>query len=208
MAIRNRNRREEVKYVGCVIGERSHLWMDGMEDVFHKVYDEETDSIIEIQTGYYGSCGGNLMDTFADIDLDKEHARKVLRVIKREATQNWAAHVSSDKKAIKKGRKAKVIRGRKVPKGTVLEVFWVGLRPTYESRIYHTDAKEEIAGCYDANGNKVWIKVEYLENITPITTPSAKDRRRMIKNYVRHTVNSNSRMGLNSMANIISIAKG
>lgn len=208
MTIYKYNDKENKKYIGAVIGERSHMWMDGMEDVFHKVYDAETDSIIEIQTDYYGSCGGNLMDTGADIDLDKETARKVLRVLKRDAINAYACEVASHKKRIVPGRRVRVIKGRKVKKGTELEVFWVGERPTYESRIYHTDATEVIAGCYDSNHNKVWIKVEYLENITPIATPNAHKRNQMIKNWVRNTANSNSHMGCNTMANILKIARG
>lgn len=70
-------------------------------------------------------------------------------------------------------------------KGTILEVFWVGERPTYMSRQYSwINETEKVAGCYDKDGNKVWIKVEYLKNITEIKSPSAKERKKYIKHYV------------------------
>ena len=42
-----------------------------------------------------------------------------------------------------------------------------------------------IAGCRDKEGNKVWIKAEYLKNITPIKSPKAAERKKYLKWYVQ-----------------------
>lgn len=172
-------------YVGAVIGQRTHYWLDGMVDEYSIVYDKETNTIKEIQTGYIGGDGYNFMEMAAQIDLDAENARAALRVIKEEAKVEYAVSVAREKKAVKAGRQAEVIRGRKVKKGTILKVFWIGERPTYfAQRNPWSKETEMIAGCYDEAGNKVWIKAEYLKNITEIKSPSVRERNEFIKAYV------------------------
>jgi len=56
----------------------------------------------------------------------------------------------------------------------------VGERPTYTG--YGT---ELIAGCKDKDGNKLWIKAEYLKNISPIKSPKTKERKKYIKWYIK-----------------------
>lgn len=185
MAIIDKN--NNVSYTGAVIGERSHMWMDGMEDVFAIVYDSELNEIKEIKTGYYGSDGHNLMETEMKVDLNMENARAIIKLLKKWALQEFSASVKVEKQAIKKGRKVEVIRGRKVKKGTILEVFWIGEKETYKSRQYSwMNETETIAGCRDEKGNTIWIKAEYLKNITEIKSPSARDRKLFIKSYIKN----------------------
>lgn len=185
MAIIDKN--NNVSYIGAVIGERSHMWMDGMEDVFAIVYNSELNEIKEVQTGYYGSDGHNLMETEMKVDLNKENARAIIKLLKKWALQEFSTSVKAEKQAIKKGRKAEVIKGRKVKKGTILEVFWIGEKETYKSRQYSwMNETETIAGCHDEHGNVIWIKAEYLKNITEIKSPSAKDRKLFVKNYIKN----------------------
>ena len=80
----------------------------------------------------------------------------------------------------RKGDRAEVVRGRKVKKGTQLEIFWIGERPNYMG----TDT-ETIAGCYDDNHNKVWIKAEYLKPLTKRPEPTAEEREDFIDYYIR-----------------------
>lgn len=67
------------------------------------------------------------------------------------------------------GDSVEVVKGRKIPKGTKLEVFWMGERPTYKTQQLRksgcrwANETEMIAGCYNENGEKVWIKTEYLK---------------------------------------------
>ena len=69
------------------------------------------------------------------------------------------------------GDNVEVIKGRKIPKGTILKVFWIGLRDTYKTKMLKkqgckwANEKEEVAGCYTENGDKVWIKTEYCKYV-------------------------------------------
>ena len=58
-----------------------------------------------------------------------------------------------------------------VPKGTILKVFWIGERDTYKTRTLKSQGciwaneKETVAGCYNKNGEKVWIKTDYCKYV-------------------------------------------
>lgn len=98
------------------------------------------------------------------------------------AEEAYQKAVQAEREAIRKGREAEVIKGRKVPKGTRVSVFWVGERETYRSKQYHwMHETEEVAGCYDENGNKLWIKTEYLKNLTEVADPDETEHRNWIK---------------------------
>lgn len=172
-------------FVGAVLKEESHMWMDGMEDVYAVVWNEEKQTVESIQVGYFGIDGTNLLGKGWEIDATEETKRAVRRWLKRRSWKAFADSVIEYKQEIRKGTRAEVIRGRKVKKGTQLEVFWVGERETYMSRQYHwMNETERIAGCYDEDGNKVWIKAEYIKSIDDIKSPNAKERKKFIKAYV------------------------
>lgn len=173
------------EYVGAVLGTRTHAWLDGMVDEYAVVWDMENHELKEIQFGYYGSDGYNFIDDSAERDLTVEVARDILRTLKQHAYQEYCIAVKAKKAAIEKGIIAEVIRGRKVQKGTKLNIFWVGERPTYRSRQYSfMNETETIAGGYDEAGNKVFIKAEYLKNITPFKSPVAAERKKFIQAYI------------------------
>lgn len=173
-------------YEGAVLKIREHMWMDGMLEVFAVVWDMEQHDTKEIQVGYYGIDGNNLCDATAEVDISKEVARDVCRTLKRKAAKAFADSVINAKNAVKSGRNVEVIRGRKIPKGTHLNVFWVGERPTYTARYNSWDkSTERIAGCFNDKGEKVWIKAEYLKVIDEIKSPDANERKRFIKEWVK-----------------------
>ena len=178
--------KEEV-YVGAVIGEHEHMWMDGMLEVWTEVWNIEKHCYENIATGYYGSdCCNMYGGVEVEFDLCPEVARDILKATKREAIEAHCRAVAEAKEAIEKGATVKVVRGKKVPVGTELEVFWVGERPTYASRYRYSTDYEKIAGCYDADGNKVWIKTEYLKRVAPVLkSPNAHERDKFIKAYVQ-----------------------
>ena len=175
----------EVLYSQCVMEETSHMWMDGMEDVYVYVWDNDTNTIKHIQVGYYGADGCNLMGIGWDIDISLENARKVVKYLKTLAYNEYCKSVIAYKNGVRKGSHVEVIRGRKIPKGTKLEVFWTGERPTYQARgcswIHDT---ELIAGCWDESHDKVWIKCEYLKVLDDIKSPNAKERKQFINKWV------------------------
>lgn len=69
------------------------------------------------------------------------------------------------------GDNVEVVKGRKVPKGAVLKVFWIGERETYRTRTLKrqgcrwANETETVAGCYNENGEKVWIKTDYCKYV-------------------------------------------
>lgn len=189
MAITNYKTGEK-SFIGCVIRVYSHYWLDGMEDEIAVVWNPETKKTESIQVGYYGSDGRNMMETSAKVDLTVENARDMIRCyIKKDALRCFQNSVQETKRRIYKDDLCKVVRGRKIKKGTVLKVFWVGEKPTYRSRLYSCDFMsdtETIAGCYDENGGKVWIKAEYLEKMPEcrLKSPVAAERKKYIKWFI------------------------
>lgn len=178
-------RYEEPQFVGAVLDITEHYWLDGMTEETAVLWNRETQKIEFQQVGYYGSDGRNMDMTIAEVDATKETWREVLRYLKPAAREAFAKSVIDFKNEIRVGTHAVVVRGQKVPKGTKVEVFWVGEKPTWRSRQYEwMHETETIAGCYDEAGNKLWVKAEYLKNVDPIKSPNRKERRKFIQKYV------------------------
>ncbi|MBR5276777.1 MAG: hypothetical protein IKU35_06555 [Bacteroidaceae bacterium] len=162
--------------------------MDGMLETTAICWDIEKHEAVHIMVGYYGSDCCNMCGGSYEIDATEEVKRDILRTLKRRAAESFARSVVEYKQEIRAGRTAVVARGRKVPKGTEVTVFWVGDRPTYRSRGYAwMNETERIAGCKDADGNKIWIKAEYLEATDILKSPSAKERKKFIKSWVQES---------------------
>lgn len=184
----------EITYKGAVISTREHYWLDGMIEEYATVWDIENHTAKEIPFGYYGNDGQNLYgDSNAYIDCSTEVARDIIRTMKKRADSAFANSVKDFKKAIHKGDKAEVIRGRKVAKGTILEIFWVGEKPTWAAKNapYWSETRKEtelIAGGHDKEGNVVWIKAEYLKNLTQYKSPCAAERRKFIRSYIQKNI--------------------
>ena len=166
-------------YKGAVIEIWDWYWLDGMMSEYAKVWDIKSHQFKTIEIGYYGSDCYNFIGIEAEIEISKEVARDIIRTLKISAQKDYCKSVIEKKQKIEKGIQAEVIRGRKIPKGTILSVFWVGERPTYTG--YGT---EIIAGCKDENGKKIWIKAEYIKNISPIKSPVSKERNKFIHAYI------------------------
>lgn len=181
MAIINSN--NEVTYAGAVINLWSHIYYDGMEQEYAEVWDVVNHERRNIGVGYYGSDGHNLSGKTAEIDITADVVKDMIHTYKARAWKAFEDSVTEFKREIRAGVKAEVVRGRKVKKGTVLTVFWVGEKPDYTGRTL-----EKLAGCHDESGKKVWIKADYLKSLTVVKSPNAKERKKFIKNYVRQNV--------------------
>lgn len=168
------------KYEGAVIKTWDRYWLDGMISEYALVWNLEKHEYKTVDIGYYGSEGYDFIGVRTEIEISTEVARDIIRSTKQMALISYSRVVQEKKRKIEPGIRALVVRGRKIPKGTELEVFWVGERTTYTG--YGT---EKIAGCRDEAGNKVWIKTEYLKNITPLKSPAATERKKYLKWYVR-----------------------
>ena len=179
----------EITYKGATFAETEHFWLDGMLEVFAHSWDVERHEIVTETVGYIGIDCRNMCDTSFKIDINEETARDMIRTIKGHAVEAFAKSVIEEKQRIAKGRNCIVVKGRKIPKGTVVNVFWVGERPTYRSRHYDwMNETETVAGAYTEDGTKVWIKTDYLKVIDGIKSPDRRNRDRFIKEYVERNV--------------------
>lgn len=179
----------EIAYVGATFAESEHFWADGMLEVSADSWDIEKHEIVSTQVGYYGIDCRNMYDCAWKIDIGTDAARDMIRTVKASAAKAFADAVIEEKQRIAKGRNCVVVRGRKVPKGTKINVFWVGERPTYRSRNYEWMTETEtVAGGYTEDGMKVWIKADYLKVIDGIKSPDRRNRETFIRNYVERNV--------------------
>lgn len=184
----------EIAYAGATFAETEHFWLDGMLEVFADSWDMEQHKVVIQQVGYYGSDCRNMCDCAWKIDISTDVARDMIRTVKASAAEAFAKAVVEEKNRVAKGRNCLVVRGRKVPKGTIVNVFWVGERPTYRSRNYAwMNETETIAGAYTADGMKVWIKADYLKVIDGMKSPDRKSRKAFIREYVERNVPWNVR---------------
>ena len=175
----------EKRYEGAVLKIEGKYWLDGMYEERAICWDSESQTVKRVTFGYYGIDGSNLAGGSAVVDATPQTWREILRSFKPSANEAFAKNVLAHKSEIRVGTHASVVRGKKVPKGTVVEVFWIGQKPTFQSRQYSwVNETETIAGCYDQNGNKLWIKAEYLKNEDEVKSPNAKERRKFIKDYM------------------------
>lgn len=179
----------EIAYKGATFAESEHFWLDGMLEVFAHSWDMEKHEVVIETVSYIGIDCRNMCSTSFKIDIEEGVARDMIRTIKGHAVEAFAKSVIEEKARIAKGKNCVVVRGRKVPKGTKINVFWVGERPTYRSRHYEwMNETETVAGGYTEDGTKVWIKADYLEVIDKIKSPDRRNRDRFIKEYVRRNV--------------------
>ena len=163
--------------------------LEDMLEVSADSWDMEQHKVVTQQVGYYGADCRNMCSCEWKIDISAEAARDMIRTVKRNAAKAFAESVIEEKQRIAKGRNCIVVRGRKIPKGTKINVFWVGERPTYRSRHYDwMNETETVAGGYTPDGTKVWIKVDYLKVIDGIKSPDRRNRKAFIKNYVERNV--------------------
>lgn len=149
-----------VTYKGGVFNIYSHYWADGMVSEYAQVWNIDEHKKEEIQIGYYGSDGYNFCGTRGAVDLDGLHKADIIATERAKAKETIAKAEEKERTQPAKDIPCKVIRGRKVPKGTLLTPFWIGERTTYTGR-----GTEKIAGAYTEDGQKVWIKEEYLERL-------------------------------------------
>lgn len=160
--------------------------MDGMLEETAVCWNSQEKKIEYHQVGYYGCDGQNMCQTSCEVDATPETWKEIIHYyLKPAAYAAFEKSVIEYKQAIHIDTTAEVIRGKKVPKGTVVKVFWIGDRPTFRARRYEWMREtERIAGCKDEAGNKYWIKAEYLKNIDPLKSPCASERKKFIHAWI------------------------
>jgi len=148
---------KEEKYAGCVLNMYEHngAWDS---DYYAVVWDDDSKSVKEVcyDTTRFPSNG-----SYAEIDCSDATIRKTYRYFFNKARQMFDENVNeSFAKEVFKNDKVVVVKGRKIPKGTIGRVFWVGL-----SYNRYSHCKEKRVGIELENGDKVFVPYDYVEVI-------------------------------------------
>lgn len=164
----------EPEYVGCVL----NVWeRNGYNDsdFYATCWDRESGKIVEVEYDTTRAGGGG----YADIDATIDVLRQVYRYYKRLGRDHFDSVTNIENaKKVKKGDTVKVIRGRKVKKGTIATVFWVGTCYNPYSRINENRVGLEI------DGKRQFINLDYVEVIDWETRLlKGKDRKKAIRNF-------------------------
>ena len=165
----------DIRYEGCVIDTYERNGYHD-SDWYAICWDREKQQLVEVE---YDTtrCGGS---GYAKIDATEETLHEVYRYLKRNAARYFDT-VYNEKlaKTVQKGDSVLVGRGRKVPKGTVGNVFWVGSTYNYYSR-----RNEDRVGIEKEDGERVFLPLEYVSVIGwENRLIHGKERKRMIRNH-------------------------
>lgn len=140
-------------YPGCVLSTYERNGYDD-SDFYAVCWDNESEKVVEVlydttRCGGYGS---------ATIDAGEDVLKKVYRYYKKLYT-DFFDEVFNQKKAkeIFKGDTVVVVRGRKVPKGTVGKVFWIGDKYNIYSKKYERRIGIEV------DEERIFLPFEYVE---------------------------------------------
>lgn len=116
---------ERAKYAGRVVAVKS-FYYDGLNDYTAMLWDPETLSVVS-GPSYNDSCplpvdGPAWVVAFYAIAKSVEEHQAAAK----RAAEKVAAEAAVEAVTVRWGKTVKVVRGRKVPKGTVARVFWMG----------------------------------------------------------------------------------
>lgn len=141
------------EYVGCVIDKYEHNGYDD-SDWYAICWDEEEGKVIEIEYDTTRATGGG----WAEIDATEEVLRKVYRYYYNLCRYEFDRFYNKRQaKEVQVGDIVKVVRGKKISKGTIGEVFWRGKRENY-----YTHRTEDRVGIIIDN-ERVFLSTEYVE---------------------------------------------
>lgn len=128
-------------------------------------------------------CGGGGR---ADIDATEDTLLKVYRFYKRQGRETFDSYTNERQaKDVRKGDTVLVIRGRKIPKGSVGEVFWIGTRYNRFSRMTEDRVGVEIYGV------RQFLPLEYVEPVNwQERLLHGKERKRLIRNFAINSMPS------------------
>ena len=146
----------DVEYIGCTLATYEHngAWDS---DWYAVVWDDEKGEVMNVM---YDTTRGGSGGAWAKVDATDDVTRKVYRHFWNE-NRKWVDEVwkIEDAKTVRKGDMAIVTRGRKVPKGTIGSVFWVG---TCYNRF--SGENERRVGI-ETDGEKKFLPMDYVEVI-------------------------------------------
>lgn len=145
----------EPEYVGCVLDTYEHNGYDD-SDWYAICWDEEKQELVHIEYDTTRAGGGG----YARIDATEDVILKVYRHYKEIARKEFDSTWNPEQaKKVRKEDTVRVIRGRKVKKGTTGKVFWLG-----KSFNYYSGRAEDRVGI-EVDGERIFLPLEYVEVI-------------------------------------------
>ena len=168
------NEKDNERYVGCVLDtwERNGSWDS---DFYAVCWDEEKQKVVNVMydTTRCGSFGDAKID--ATLDVIRKAYRYYYNVGRKQFDE--ITKIEQAKKVLR-GDTVTVIRGRKIKKGTVGKVFWVGTRYNAYKRL------EEHRVGIEVDGEKMFLPLGYVEVIGwENRVSSGKDRKQRLRSY-------------------------
>lgn len=157
-----------VTYEGRVLytGERNYR---DDSDFYALVWDDESESVKEVG---YATTRGWTYGNYATIDATPEVLDKAKNYYAKLLFERLKAAAAADARTPKVGKTVKVVKGRKVPLGTVGEVFWTGEggyfgpRPRFRSGAWSTKGEPRI-GLKTEAGEKFFLPAKNVEVLDP-----------------------------------------
>lgn len=143
---------DKARYVGCVIDTYEHNGYHD-SDFYAVCWDEELGKVVTIEydTTRFGGYGS------ATVDATEDVLAKVYRYYKKGATKSFDEHDNEYlAKIIHKGDDVVVVRGRKVAKGSIGKVFWIG--DCYNQFSYRNETRVGLV----IGEAKVFLPIEYV----------------------------------------------
>ncbi len=164
----------EPEYVGCVLSTYERNGYND-SDWYAVCWDEQKQAVVEVEYDTTRAGGGGC----AKIDATEETLRKVYRWYKNIGRSLFDDHTNPETaKKVRKGDTVKVIRGRKVKKGTVGEVFWLGTRYNQYSR-----CEEDRVGI-EVDGERMFLNADYVEVVNwEAKLVTGRERKKAIRNF-------------------------
>lgn len=148
------NYKGERSYEGCVLDlfERNYAY----DSYFYAVcWDESKSKVVEIEydtTAHAGSSD-------ATIDATARAIAKAYRAYFNQCRSDFDERLNvAQAKHVQKGDFVTVVRGRKIPKGTVGQVFWTG-----SIRNFYSNRTEQRVGIMTDSEEKIYLPLDYVE---------------------------------------------
>lgn len=164
----------EPEYVGCVLSTYERNGYND-SDWYAICWDRERQKVVEVEYDTTRAGGGGR----AEIDATNDVLREVYRWYKRLGREHFDVCTNpTEAKKVRKGDTVRVIRGRKIQKGTEGVVFWIGTRYNQYSH-----CNEERVGI-EADGKRMFLNTEYVEVIGwESRLATGKKRKQAIRNF-------------------------
>ena len=163
----------EPEYAGCVLDTYEHNGYHD-SDWYAVCWDDKEGKIVTVEYDSTRAGGGG----WAKIDATTDVLRKAYRFYYRACRSIFDRQFNPDQaKTVKVGDTLVVVRGVKIPKGSIGTCFWTGQRYNYYSR-----RNEDRVGL-EIDGERVFLPAEYVEVVGwEERLITGRERKRRIRN--------------------------